>query len=77
MLRYALGSRLTQTHEKLVGCLGTLDEEDVRTAVEVLAQLVQQSAGCVWELRLADLLEPVRARPTAPPVLLKLSDRCI
>lgn len=60
VLRYALGSRLTQTHEKLIGSLGTLETQGLCTAVEMLVQLAEQSEGCLWELQLSDLLEPVR-----------------
>lgn len=63
MLRFALGSRITQTHEKLVGHLGTLDERDVRTAVQILVQVAEVGDGCLWELPLAALLEPVRILP--------------
>jgi hypothetical protein len=59
LLRYALGSRMTKTHDKLIGALGTLHENDICTAVELLIQIAEHGEGSLWEIQLTELLQPV------------------
>lgn len=60
VLRYALGSRITQTHANLLAALGSLETDAVGTAATILVQTCEKSQGTLWELRLTDLIGPVR-----------------